>query len=189
MVVKNKVGMSGQFFIVGAILLSIAFYMGLSAAKPLTTAPTTDMVYLSANIHRELPRALNFGLLDGTPEDTLMDFTRYIYRLMRERYINFTILWVVMRGNGTDAVEVIVGNLMGREVMVNLSMPGISRSITVPNNSTSTTILSAVPEQFNLTIQQPVKSKTVEWRRDKVNLYAFVKLLRGKDFIQDETVV
>lgn len=187
---KERAGkrMSGQYFIVGAILLSAAFYMGLSGAVPLTTSPAEDVSYLFTNIQRELPRTLNFGLAEGTPGETLLNFTRYINAHMRQKYINLSTLWVVVEGTGTDTAGVTIGNFMGEEVNVTLSLPTGDKLVTVPHNTTGTTTLTALTEQYTLTIQHPVRNKTVDWRWDKVNLYAFLRMQREKQLIQDELV-
>ena len=79
-----------QFFIVGAILICSLLFLSIPLSQPLISQPSGDITYISTNMRRELPHALNLGLNDSSELDTMVNFTHFIEAVMLERRINYT---------------------------------------------------------------------------------------------------
>ena len=91
--------MKGQFFVLGAIIIITLFFAGLPPKDGLIKEKTDDIVFLFDNVNREYPFALNNALNMSDDADSsidrLMNFTRFTDRLLSERLINYSSLWVV----------------------------------------------------------------------------------------------
>jgi hypothetical protein len=174
--------MKGQFFIVGALIIVILLFIGLPIIRPLLLNPSEDMKLLADNVEKELPYALNLGLKTNTPVSSLLNFTRFVDRVLTERDVTFSSLWIISQ-NSTGGVNITIGNFLPSNTTVTLGLT----TVFVPTNSTNSTELSA-SEKFNLTISFEGRQKTVEWLRKKTNLYAYLEFQRGENIIKEELV-
>jgi hypothetical protein len=176
----------GQFFLWGAFLICLLFFLGFIGMKgTFVTTETQDMEFFFGNIEKELPKALNLGLNGSGAVNTLVNFSRFLESSMGERYIDMKLLWLFTEASGTD-VNITVGNFLGADETIGLNLSGSFKNLTVPYNSTNSTVFSLVSQTFNLTVSFAGHRKTVGMVRDKVNLYGFINLSRGKEFVQGD---
>ena len=176
----------GQFFIVGAVVLCMAFFAGLPPSEPLIRASSEDITHFSENIQRELSKTMNFGLDANNTVEYMENFTEFADRAMAEHLINYTSLWLIT-GNSSSDLNVTAGNFIWLvEADITLNLSGIVKNLLVPYNTTNSTVFSSVPSEFNLTISYEDMEKTVEWQKDKANLYALVVLTKDRDISKNE---
>jgi hypothetical protein len=156
--------------------------MGLPKSAYMVTPVSYDLKYLSDNLEKEIPNALNLGLGSGKPMEYLMNFTHFAEDVLRGRAINYSSLWLVARNQSSD-LNITIGNFLGSNATVNLTIGAATSSVYVPNNSTNGTLFAAPGAAFNLTIVFVEQNYTADWQRDKASIYAFTELKRG-DAIQ-----
>jgi len=183
--------MKGQFFLIAGLLLCIMFFMGLPKPEPLQEPTIEDIKYVYENIERDFSHALTLGLNESAAIDTMKNFTNFTYITLSARYIGFDSLWVISEGNTSTIINVSVGNFLDNEVNVTLTLTRASGTSTIKyvnatKNSANSTEFHTVTSDFNLTIAYNDESKTVEWERDKVNLYALVNLTRRENIRKEE---
>lgn len=174
----------GQFFILGAILLVIMFSVGIPLIKPILTIPSEDLTFFSENIKNEYPAAFNIGLNHSNERSVMSNFTNFINKTLYDHNIGFNTLWVYTTNQSSD-LSVIVGNYMGSYTQVNLSFP-TQYSVNVSNGVTDNVTVSGPGSTFNLTITHGTKTKTVEWARDKANLYVYYEMSRLDNIVKEE---
>ncbi len=183
----------GQFFILGAILLIILFFIGLPITKPVLNSPSEDLPYISRNVQSEFPRALNLGLNHSSEHHSMGDFTLFFNRTLADHSVRFKALWIYTK-NHTTGVNLTIGNYLGSGTTVSLSASSVeselptsaTERVFVHHNGTNTTLLLGTGSPFNLTISFNSVSSTVELLRDKVNLYMFFEINRGEDLVREE---
>lgn len=176
--------MKGQFFLLGAILLAILFFIGMPLFTPLITNPSEDLPFLSNNLKNEFPVAFNLGLNQSNEEAILTNFTHFVNATLYDKLVNFTGLWVLAR-NTSASVNLTVGNFMGNTT-INFSTGSTTIHLYVQANHSNSTTLPSPGSIYNLSIVFQEKNFTTEWLRDKANLYLFYHLTRGEDEIQEE---
>jgi len=179
--------MKGQFFILGAILLSVMFFIGLPTAVNLVTPDVSDMEYLSENIEREIPVVINLDISDGSGTSHLEDFSSFLRSKMAERNIHLSLFWVYSEPSGTDIVFT-TGNYMGTEESVTLTLNSDERVFSVPDSSTSQETFGGAGASPTLKVGFSATQKTLQIKRDKHNLYCYLSLSRGNELIIREIV-
>jgi len=177
--------MKGQFFILGAILLSVMFFIGLPSAVKLVTPDVSDMEYLSENIEREIPVIINMEPSAGTSH--LEDFSLFLRSKMAERNINLSIFWVYSEPSGTDMV-LTTGNYMGTEESVILTLNSEERSFTLSDSSTNQETFGGTGSSPTLEVGFSAAKKTLNIKRDKHNMFCYLSLSRGNELITREIV-
>jgi hypothetical protein len=175
--------MKGQFFILGAILLSVMFFIGLPSAVNLVTPDVSDMEYLSENMETEIPVVINLEPSAGTSH--LEDFSSFLLSKMAERNINLSLFWVYSEPSGTDVI-IRAGNYMGREESVILKVNSDERSFALSHFSTNEETFGGVGVSPTLEIGFSATKKTLDITRDKHNLYCYLSLRRGNELITRE---
>lgn len=176
----------GQFFLWGALLLVIAFFIGsVGLTQKIIVTESDDMSFYSDNIKKEIPKALNFGLNESNGTSTLVDFSRFLDSVLAERMIKYSSIWLVSEKNDTG-VDITVGNFLDKNITITLNISTTSKNLFVKDNSTNKTTFTSVNPSFTLKIEYDGTTKTLNWNRDKVNLYVRYNLTRGKKRIIEE---
>lgn len=175
----------GQFFILGAVLICMLFFVGLPLYGPQLQSYRKDLSFVSGNLESEFPRALNLGLRSGSGTAGLAGFSAFSRDMLAGQNVRFRTLWLVAEPQDSR-VLVTMGNFMGAGQAVNVAIGGESRSIYVQDNSTEIAVFSGVPDSFQISVGFPGHSKTSTWVRGKVNLYAFLESSRGSDVVAEE---
>ncbi len=67
----------GQFFMIGALFICALLFFGITPMITITDSPTLDMDMISGNLMKELPHALNIGINNSNPLETLHNFTDF----------------------------------------------------------------------------------------------------------------
>ncbi len=184
----DKRSLKGQAFLIGAILVCVMFFLGLPKSMPIMESSSNDLHYFSLGIRRELPMALNFGLNESAPIPYLKNFTLYSENTINGYYANFSSIWVVSRNLTGTGINITVGNFLGSDTSVNLTISGTEKQLSVKNNATNSTTFSSISQEFNLTIEYGSESKTLTWQRNKVNLYASFGITRENNKVSEEIV-
>lgn len=189
--------MKGQFFLLGAIVLIVLFFVGAPLIQPPLSSPGNDLPFLLRNIKAEFPVAFNLGLNESNELNVMRNFSSFLNRTLLDRRVNFSSLWVYSRNSSTNA-NITIGNFLGGNLTVNLtyidtsiniitgSTNSVNTPLFVPNAATNSTILNKPGTPFNLTIRFGSRNTTIEWLRDKANLYVHLEMGRGKDIVREE---
>lgn len=191
MVAKGTRQRKGQFFILGAFILCVMFYMGMPKESQLLTPVTQDLTYLSANLEKEIPNALNLGLKGNSPIDSLENFTGFADRIMMERVINFTTLWIITENISTNDLNITAGNFLDSgSKTINIKIGGNSINLVAPANTTNSTVFGSniLGASFNITIMFDEQNITAGWQREKINIYVFIQMRRGDDILRKEVI-
>ena len=176
----------GQFFVLGAIIICTLFFLAFPRFAPLISQPAADMAYLSKNLQRELPHAMNLGLNESDILGRMTNFTHFLERVMLERRIGYSSMWLIIRNQSATDLNVTGGNFLGEDVTVSLNVSGAVKDLAMPNGTTNSTVFSGVGSLFNITISFGEQEKTAELARDKASLCAFYQLARGDDLIVND---
>lgn len=177
----------GQFFIIGALVIIILMYTGLTLSEPIIKSPEADLGFFFNNINSEYPRALNFGLAENDVT-VLQDFTRFLDDRMMRHYANLTALWVVLEGDGSTTVQVTAGNYLKKDTVVSVDLTGTPEELSVQHDSTNSTSIGGVSSTYTLVVSFGSVNETVSLERDKANLYVFYSLTRGEDLVKNEII-
>jgi hypothetical protein len=180
----------GQFFILGAVLLVIVFSLGLPFIRPAITSPSGDLPYISRNLQREFPAAFNLGLNETSELSVMSNFSLFLNKTLYDKLVAFSAFWVYSR-NSSSSVNITAGNFLGKNTTATLTLntgKSTSRSMFVRHGGSNSTLFTGPGTIFNLTIEFESRSRTVEWLRDKANLYVFFELRRGQDLVKEEVV-
>jgi hypothetical protein len=175
----------GQFFILGAVLICMLFFVGLPLYGPQLQSYRKDLSFVSANLETEFPKALNLGIKEGSGTASLADFSRFSKMTLSGQGMKFQALWVVTEPQPLG-VQVTVGNFMGQSQALSITVDGSAQNLDVPDNSTEARFFAA-SDNFQMTISFPGHSKEGVWVRNKANLYAFTEIARGSDKVVEET--
>ncbi len=179
--------MRGQFYLIGAVILLILFFVGLPFSQLPLSQSGKDVNYLLDNLKTEYPRALNLGKNASAGPTTLTNFTHFLTSRLADRLVNFSAVWVVAENatNGTY-VNFTGGNYLGASAVIHLNISGTVFSLVVPNNSTNSTLQSISSVPYNITINFTTDSLITAWYVNKTNLYVYLRLVRESDQVVDE---
>jgi len=180
--------MKGQFFLLGAILLSTLFFIGLPSAVNLVTKDVSDMEYLSENIEKEIPMAMNLDINDVSGTSHIEDFSSFLISKMAERNIGLSLFWVYTKPTETG-VDVTAGNYMGQEESISITVNSDIRTSSVSHSTTNEETFSGTGESTNLGIVFSATNKDIPIKKDKHNLYCYISLSRGTELIVREIIV
>jgi hypothetical protein len=174
--------MKGQYFLIGAVILSALFFLALPLSTQVSSSVSSDFSYISENLRSEFPHAANLGLREGSPPQTLSDFTGVVRDSLKERFIDSKFLWVLTTTQaGSTTITVYTGNFLGSTQDITLDVEGNQRSFPLSDGLYSTETFLSVPQDFSLSISFQGEQKSFTWKRDKSNLYASSLIQRGQD--------
>ncbi len=171
--------MRGQFFLIGAVILIVMFYIALPIPQP--ALPKSELGVMAMNVAQEYVRVATFGLSDSQPIAYLSNWSGWVSSQIP--YANFSSLWLLAIGNGSHT-NLTVGNWLGQNITITLNISGDVRDLFVQHASINWTS-AAVSELFNLTLNW-VEEKNFTWPRDKANMWVLVFLERGEDKVRAE---
>ncbi len=180
--------MKGQFFIIGALLISAMLFLGLPRIA-LLSGQDPDLTMISRNLRFEYPHALNLGINQSSVTGTMNNFTVFLHQRLLERRVNLTALWVVVRNQSSNDINVTAGNLLGHgeTLYINLT-PTPVKSIFVGDSSLNSTYFSDTGDIFNITVSLGQQSSTFEMPRTKAGLYVLYRLSRGENEIVNTVI-
>jgi hypothetical protein len=162
--------MKGQFFLLGAVLLIVTFYIALPLFQPMQKS---ELGFVARNIANEYIKVANFGL------PYVINWSEWIGK----KVDNFSSIWLFAIGNGSH-VNLTIGNWLGKNITVALNISGNLYNLFVKNASINWTSFSS-NEQFNITINW-TESRQFSWLRDKNNFWALVTIEQAKDKFRAE---
>ncbi len=172
--------MRGQYFVIGAIILCFLLFSALPLSFWSGSGKTDDIRYMRENIEREFPHALNLGIVSGSPEATLSDFTEFMRSSLREKFANPGFVWVFSYPSD-GGVNVTVANFMGSRIDVSVAVGSDIKNATLDDGTMMREEFSGVPEEFTLTLSFDGEEKSLRWKRDKRNLYMHSVIRRGEN--------
>jgi hypothetical protein len=181
--------MKGQFFLVGALLFILMFYLGFSLfLSPSHTSPVmgNGISDLFDNIENEYPRALNFGLNVSKPVDTLANFTDFAINITEGRGSHLRAFWLVTE-NVSDDLNITAGNFLGFSIDVTLNVSGVTKVMYVDNGNTNSSLFTSPPSEFELGLNFNTTEKNLLLEKYKANLYLILEMRKGEDLIVGET--
>jgi hypothetical protein len=172
----------GQYFMLGAIIISLMLYLGLSPM--VYSPPSEDYLHgISENIEEEVPHALNLALAEDSSPAKLGQFSGFLGDKLKGRGIGFEALWVASipdPGNPSQ-VDVYIGNWIGRPVSVDVSIDGDLVSKNLDHEEMSFDPVSGVSREFDMTVMFEGRSWTGSFVRDKSNLYYYSSISKNSD--------
>ncbi len=180
--------LKGQFFMAGALMLCVLFFLGMPMAMVSSTSNTMDMTRLSENMEGELSRAVNLAMLeDGNPA-RMGEFIEFVRNRTTERYLDMEILAVaaVPDPGSPGDVDVHAGNWLGRPVTISVEVDGNSLDIDLDDEEIAVRSFSGVPGEFVLEVSFEGRTWSGTLPRDKTNLYSYLRLSRGGNLIVKE---
>jgi len=190
---RNRVHSSGparkgQFILLSGFVFLMLLLLALPRQKELVSSSPSDLSLLAENVVRELPRAYNFGLNESAPVSRLVNFSRFAQQTLRSQFINLSHIWIVSQVDpATNNLNLSAGNFLEQNVTASLNLSGTVQNITITMNATNNTIFSSVSTNpFNITIQVGSDIATVQWQRDKNNMFAIISLKRETQYIREE---
>jgi hypothetical protein len=184
--------MSGQFFILGAFILMIMFWTGIStylSAPLFSSSGPQEINYLIKNMVNEYPKAFNSGL-NQVPEagvGALVNFTFFCKNASAERSMDFYAIWIVT-GNVSNDLNVTMGNFLGDPVSVTFDLSGETKTIFVGNGSVNSTLFTNPAETLSLDVSFNSVEKNLILGKRKANLYFLLQLHAGDDVMVGERV-
>lgn len=174
--------MKAQFFILAAILLVALFSISFPA-HPILSSPAEDLPFISKNLRSEFPSAYNLGLNQSGEQEAMLGFSRFLNEAMLDHSIQFSSVWVYSK-NSSSNLNLTAGNFLGRNTTVNFSLG--SASLFVLSNASNSTLIPDPGAIFNITIQFESQNFTVEWLKEKSNLYVFFEIRKGNNIVREE---
>ncbi len=173
--------MKGQYFLLGAMILCSLMFLALPLSG-IGHTKTDDFSDISLNIRREFPRSVNLGLEKGNPEENAYDFAAFIRDSLRGRAVSVRMFWVISKPvPGSGALNVSVANFLGEEGDFSVEISGDRRSFHLSDGEMSYTVFAMAPSDVVISLGSPEGQETLEWKRDKVNLYLFYEMVRAGD--------
>lgn len=182
--------LKGQFFLLGALLLSTLFFLFLPSQVALTGGQVDDMTRIADNLESEIPHSLNVAMLeDGLPQK-LGQFTGFLRDEMSERFIDMESLWVVTIPDQSTPghVEVYSGNWLGESTTVSVTIDTEERTLNLDDGEIDSVDYFNVGDEFDITVKFDERSWSGHLARDKVSLYNLFKVSRGDNLIVKEIV-
>jgi hypothetical protein len=174
--------MKGQYFLIGAVILSSLFFLALPLSTQVSRSESGDFSYISDNLKSEFPHAVNLGIKSGNPPQTLSAFTGVVRDSLKERFVDSGFLWIVSIGQGTSEITVYTGNFLGSTEEITLTVGSDQRTFTLSDSSYSSQIFDPVSSpNFDISLSFQGEQKTFTWKRDKANLYVFSLIQRNQD--------
>lgn len=170
--------MKAQFYILGAVILLALMFSSISFYRPLKSE-TQEIEYIAENIANEHPKALNLILKSGSPSD-LADFTNF---LLERAY--FKAIWLVTERQGNN-LSVTIGNFLGEQIDVKITVGASSQTATIPESSTSIMNFESVPSEFALKLEWNNEERAFNWLFDKTNLFVQINMKMGDNLIRKE---
>lgn len=176
--------MRGQFFILGAILVCILFFSFFPFHPSLLTShPSKDLTYLSKNIKKEIPKALNLGLKEKNISK-LFEFSEFVKTSLKEKYTNFCSFYLISFPQSTG-INLTIGNFLCKPISITLKINGKQRSFNLKDKEVKEEFFT-VSDPFTVEITFNNETKVLEWRKNKVNLYSKFSLKREDSFRNEE---
>jgi hypothetical protein len=174
----------GQFFLAGALMLCVMFFLGLPMSNVSSTDYTSDLSYLAENLESEIPRSLNLVLLGGDDPERLGEFSDFIRSRTGDRYMEMDLLWVVLVPDTEDPdVEVYAGNWLGRPEPVTVTLDGAEEVLDTNDREISSVEFYGLGSEYVLEVSFDGRAWSDTFTRDKTSLYAYIMLSRGENSI------
>lgn len=186
----GRIKMKGQFFLIGAFLFLMLFYLGISAYMAPSyshSAIKGETENLFANIRDEYPVALNLGLNSTGGAAALFDFSLVAINATRSRSASLKALWILTE-NASDDLNVTVGNFMGTAINVTLNVSGSMSDLEIADRSAESVLFGSPPSEFTLLASFNTTEKNLILEKYKANLYVILEMGKDKDKIIGETI-
>ncbi len=170
--------MKGQFFLIGAFIIIILLYTGITAyisPEGFSGGAPHEISFLLSNLLNEYPRALNYGKNQSSGLESLVNFTLFARNVTKERNMDLYSLWVVTE-NVSDDLNVTVGNFHRTAYDVIIRVDSQEKQLTVPNGSLNWTTFTGPSEVFSLNVSFNSEEKNLILGKRKLNLYYTVEL-------------
>lgn len=173
----------GQFFLLGAFLVSALFFIGLPKNTPFDVETNYDVNYIMKNLQKEMPNAYNLGVAGGDFLGTMKNFTWFSGNVLRARRMPFgTLLFFGTNSSPTD-FNVTVFNYLGRNQTVNITIGGTTSELFAANNQSNNTVFSGPGATFNISFKHAIDEKNVTWVRDKHSIYGVLNITRSSSVV------
>jgi hypothetical protein len=179
-------GKKGQFFIIGALLFILLFYIGVSAKfSENIVIRSSDLNYLYKNIDREYRHVYNIGLNQSSEQETLVNFTQFVRNVTKERNVNFQTLVVFTKNSSVD-LNVTILNYFSTDLNISIDVSGETQTQIVGSDSAANMIFSPADSELDVSIAFNSTEKELLLEKYKANIYFLLELSRGDDVIRGD---
>jgi hypothetical protein len=168
----------GQFFLLGAFLISTLFFVGLPRFVSVNVEGMENLRYIAVNLQKEMPNAFNLGLSRGDYIDVMKNFTWFTGRVLQNRMTSFGALLAFGNNISTTDFNVTVFNYLGANQTVNVTIGSSMYVMFVANNKSNSTAFMGVDNLFNISFKFGNEEKNMTWVRDKYSIYGMLNLTR-----------
>ncbi len=173
----------GQFFLLGAFLISALFFMGLPRSAPIDVEGMDDLRYMAVNLQKEMPNAFNLGLSRGDYLDVMKNFTWFTGRILKNRRVTFSAVLGFGNNISTTDFNVTVFNYYGSSLVLNITTGSTMKQLVVANNQSNDTSFTGVGSIFNISFRYAGEEKNMTWARDKSSIYGMINLTRAESAV------
>ena len=177
--------MKGQFFIIGALFVSVLLFMGMSPYVGITRTGTDDIERLGSNLAKEFPHALNIGINSSDAIGTLFNFTDFSISAAGKRRIETTCYWLVFRP-GSSGLNVSAGNFMGGPLSFLIDVGGTVKALDVGTSSVNSTTFSVGSDSYNASVTLDGETSSFTLLTNKANIIGVITLDRAGNVISKE---
>jgi len=173
----------GQFFLLGAFLISTLFFAGLPRPASINVEGTEDLGFIALNMQKEMPNAFNLGLAQGDYLGVMKNFTWFSARVLRNHMSSFGLLLCFGSNVSTDDFNVTVFNYLGHNETVNITIGSSTYVMLVPYNESNSTEFTGVDELFGISFRYSDEEKNTTWVRQKHSIYGAMNMTRRDSII------
>ncbi|MCX6817618.1 MAG: hypothetical protein NTU57_02050 [Candidatus Aenigmarchaeota archaeon] len=187
--IKKKT-MKGQFFLIGAFLILLLFYIGIStffAPAYSQKGIKGEMANFFSNVRDEYPAALNLGLNSTGGAQALVNFTGIVVNASKSRGATLATLWILTQ-NSSDNLNVTIGNYMGTALNVTLNVSDSLSTLEIGDGETASVVFASPLSELAFRASFNTTEKNLLLEKYKTNLYVFLDMRKGSDKITGETV-
>lgn len=175
----------GQFFMIGALFICALLFFGITPMITITDSPTFDMDMISENLRKELPHALNIGINNSSPLETLYNFTDFSRDAVLSRGVDLDALWVVFTPLD-GSVNVSAGNFMDSSIIIGVNVSGTYKDIYVGADAINSSDFSVSAYTFNVTLTIDGEETEATLLSNKTSIYSLLSLERGNNVVRKE---
>ena len=173
----------GQFFLLGAFLIAVLFFVALPRPASISFEGTDDMRHFALNLQKEMPNAFNLGIRQGDYLSVMNNFTWFAARVLNDRDISFTTMMGFGNNISTTDFNVKVWKYYGSNLTVNITIGSSLFQLFVAYNQSNSTTFTSVGDTFNISFKYAREERNMTWARDKYSVYGLLKFVRTNNTV------
>lgn len=178
-------GRKGQFFLIGAIVVCLLLFFGLSPIVRLTETGSGSIEEVSDNIGYELPHALGLGVNASDAAGTMMNFTAYALSTSEDMGADVECLWVIFEPF-QGSVNVTAGNFMDSAKTLGINVSGTYGTLYVGTGTQNSSTFATPGYTFDLEVTVDGDAFGAEVLTNKTSIYSLIYVSSGDNSARKE---